>query len=193
MARTVKTYFDINRNRWVNSNNMLLLERQYPYVNTFETPIFVLNLLEDGQPYTLPLSSTFTFALCDNDGNTLAVPYLGHVNNPNDYYYADPKNGVLSFLMQMDIIDLIDFIDGKTCDTIYAVLTVESDSKITNLRAPVKVYNIPNNTIQPIPLPVSSQYRINPNDGGTDIWDYGTSKWVRQVLVNGVMEYYEAP
>jgi hypothetical protein len=40
---------------------------------------------------------------------------------------------------------------------------------------------------------INSQYRINPTDGGTDIWDYGAEAWMRGILENGVLSYYPAP
>lgn len=42
------------------------------------------------------------------------------------------------------------------------------------------------------PLVYGSQYRVGA-DGGTDVWDYGKNAWYRQVLENGVMQYYPAP
>jgi hypothetical protein len=196
MSRTILSYYDIDRNRWCESDGSPILERHFPYFNLYETPVLVINLINsDADPVTILPSSTFQFVVTDMDYDPIAVPMTNGVNNEADYEDVDPDNGIFSFRLNFATEEAEDLLDG------YRRLPVVSN---LNIIAPTTSYNINligdsilnkvyKDTATVIPIGVPSQYRINTTDGGTDIWDYGQSVWLRPVLSNGILSYYPAP
>lgn len=196
MARLIISYYDIDRNRWCESDGSAILERHFPYFNLYETPVLVINLINsDADPVTILPNSTFQFVVTDMDYDPIAVPMTGCVNNEADYEDVDPDNGIFSFRLNFATEEAEDLLDG------YRRLPVVSS---LNIIAPTTSYNINlvgdsilhkvyKDTASVIPVGVASQYRVNTTDGGTDQWDYGTSSWLRPVLSNGILSYYPAP
>ena len=195
-GRTIVAYYDIDRNRWSSSSASPLLERFYPSFNLYETPVLVVNLLDqEGDPVEIPASSTFQFTVTDMDFEPIAIPMVGGVNNSEDYEDVDPDNGVFSFRLNFATEEAEDLLDGYHSFPILVHLNIIepvnnyninlSDASILN-----KVYK---DNASVIPVGNPSQYRINPNDSGTDMWDYGTSSWMRPLLENGILSYYPAP
>lgn len=196
MARTILSYFDIDRNRWCESDGSPLLERHFPYFNLYETPVLVINLINsDADPVTILANSTFQFVVTDMDYDPIAVPMTNGVNNEADYEDVDPDNGIFSFRLNFATEEAEDLLDG------YRRLPVVSN---LNIIAPTTSYNINligdsilnkvyKDETPVVPVGVASQYRVNPNDGGTDLWDYGQNAWLRPVLSNGILSYYPAP
>jgi hypothetical protein len=196
MARLIISYYDIDRNRWCESDGSPILERHFPYFNLYETPVLVINLINsDADPVTILANSTFQFVVTDMDYDPIAVPMTNGVNNEADYEDVDPDNGIFSFRLNFATEEAEDLLDG------YRRLPVVSN---LNIIAPTTSYNINligdsilnkvyKDTATVIPIGVPSQYRVNTTDGGTDIWDYGQSVWLRPVLSNGILSYYPAP
>lgn len=193
-GRLINTYYDIDRNRWCGSSATPLLERFYPWFNTYETPVFVINLINaDADPVEIPLNSTFSLSITDADYTPIATPTIGGVNQEEDYEDVDPENGIFSFRMNFATQEAIDLMEDFRHMLVYVNLNItDTSSNVINFSAPSVLNKVYKSDVI-IPISPSSQYRINPNDGATDIWDYGTSSWMRAVLVNGVLNYYEAP
>ncbi len=195
MSRVIQSYYDIDRDRWCTSNGAPLLERFYPTIHTNENPVFVINLLDSGaEQVSIPTSTVFTFCIMDDSDTVLAGPIVGHVNNPEDYESADVRFGILSFRLDTATIEAIAAVSSYREVTVYANLDMDNPATTfnVNMTAPIKLLRV-GTCSGGVPAGSSSQYRVNPTDGGTDIWDYGLSQWMRAVLTNGVLAYHEAP
>jgi hypothetical protein len=195
-GRTILSYYDIDRNRWCESNGSAILERHFPYFNLYETPVLVINLINsDADPVTILPNSTFQFVVTDMDYAPIAVPMTGGVNNEADYEDVDPDNGIFSFRLNFATEEAEDLLDGYRSLPVLCNLNIIDVATSYNINiSPLSLLNtVYRSTATIIPVGTPSQYRINPNDGGTDVWDYGTSVWMRPVLNNGVLSYYPAP
>ena len=195
MGRVIQSYYDIDRGRWCTSNGSPLLERFYPVLHTNENPVLVINLLDkDGEQVYIPTYTTFTFGIVDDTDTLLAGPISGHVNNAEDYADVDVRFGVMSFRLEMATEEAIEAVENYRSIIVYANLDMENPNTgfNMNMSAPVALARV--GTLSGgTPVGINSQYRVNPTDGGTDVWDYGLSKWMRAVLVSGVLSYHEAP
>jgi len=172
-----------------------LLERFYPVLHTNENPVLVINLLDkDGEQVYIPTYTIFTFGIVDDTDTLLAGPISGHVNNAEDYADVDVRFGIMSFRLEMATEEAIEAVENYRSIIVYANLDMENPNTgfNMNMSAPVALARV--GTLSGgTPVGINSQYRVNPTDGGTDVWDYGLSKWMRAVLVSGVLSYHEAP
>ena len=194
--RTIITYYDIDRGRWCTEDAAPLIERQWPYLNLWETPCLVINLLNSkGIGVAVDADSTFSLLIADKDDNTIAVPIIGHVNSVDDYEDVDPTLGIMSFVVSLGTVEANTAITGYYNVPVGVYLTIENPLTgwNLNLAGMVKLNKIIKADQTPVPVEATSQYRVNPTDGGTDVWDYGLSAWMRPILQNGVLSYVEAP
>ena len=195
-GRLIHSYFDIDRNRWCESDGSPILERHFPYFNLYETPVLVINLINsDADPVTILPNSTFQFVVTDMDYDPIVVPMAGGVNNEADYDEVDPDNGIFSFRLNFATEEAEDLLDGYRRLPVVTNLNIvaPTTSYNINLTGDSILHKVYKDTASVIPVGVASQYRVNTTDGGTDQWDYGTSSWLRPVLNNGILSYYPAP
>jgi hypothetical protein len=189
MTRTLKCYYNIDRGAWCNTNGGLIPERLYPFVNLWETPRFVIGLVDSTDAITISPGATFSATLTDKKGNTIATP-----SEPN---MAEVENGYesLSLIFSLATQEALDLLGENYREKLRLNLFLEypSSGYVIDFSAPITLCNVFKEDAIPVPIGKESQYRVNPIDGGTDIWDYGLEQWMRGVLENGVLTYYPAP
>ena len=189
MTRVIKCHYNLSRRGWCNADGALLPERQYPYVNLWETPCFILGLYNDD---VLPIENggvSFSASLTDRAGFPVAA--LSQL----EMCTAESEEGMLSLAFNLNTEEAVRALGNKSRAPLLLNVFVEypSSNATINLSAPVTLCLVHKADETPVPMDVSSQYRVNPIDGGTDIWDYGIEQWMRGVLENGVLSYYKAP
>lgn len=192
--RTITNYYNVYKQQWVTGDGTPLLERNWPILNLWETPTLGIHILEDEmQNIVIPEGATFTIAFTDAYDNTIAAPVEGTVNNEEYYEDANPELGIFSFMTALDSQEAYDLVQKFRIEKLYLNLAISSDSTAITIWAPYYLHRVVKPNAIPLPLARNTQYRLNPIDSGTDIWDYGFNRWMRPVLENGVLNYYEAP
>ena len=73
MTRTIDCYYNLARRVWCNRAGGTIPERQWPYVNLWETPKFVIGLLDDDLLELDGNGIVFTTNLLDLDNNIIAT------------------------------------------------------------------------------------------------------------------------
>jgi len=191
--RIITYNYDIGRDRWCKDDLSPLPNKQFPTFNQWDSPCFVLKLVSDNQEVKLENGDLFSVLITDNRDTVLAVPSIGHVNNPDDYLETDAREGILSFVIPFSTMELVQALYGFRNIPAYFNFYSSGTKVNCSFSAPVTINKVTILNEAPIPIPSHSQYRINPVDGGTDVWDSGANKWLRATLQNGVLTYYDAP
>jgi len=195
MVRNINCYYNLARRGWCTAAGGLLRERQYPYVNLWETPTFNIKLI-NGDELPIPEDGlVFTATLTDTDDNIIAVPSETEMSEIPIEDGPSISYDTISIVFNIATIPALSLVDtaGRADLSLNLFLDYSGNGGSVSIAAPVVLYKVFKDTIAPIPVSTNSQYRINSTDGGTDIWDYGREEWMRGVLENGVLSYYPAP
>lgn len=201
MVRNINCYYNLARRGWCTASGGLIPERQYPHVNLWETPRFNIKFINDDE---LPITAdglAFTATLTDTDDNIIAVPSETEMSeietDPVEEGEEAPavNYDTISIVFNISTVPALALVDteGRADLWLNLFLDYSGEGESVSIAAPVILYKVFKATAVPTPVPINSQYRINPTDGGTDIWDYGREEWMRGVLENGVLSYYPAP
>lgn len=192
--RTVLTYFDIDRGRWCNDDASPLPGRQYPIFYLWETICIVLHLINSrGEPIPILEGGRFNLLVTNAEDSILLTPDPTKVNNIEDYEDISYEDGIISFGIPVNTEEAVAELDYVRTAKAFLNVSIEQDNTAFSFAAPIHLYKVVRKDETPIPVMNNSQYRINPLDSGTDIWDYGQGKWMRPSLFNGILSYYEAP
>lgn len=195
MVRNINCYYNLARRGWCTASGGLLPERQYPYVNLWETPKFNIKLV-NGDELPIPEDGlVFTATLTDTDDNIIAVPSETEMSAIPVEDGPSISYDTISIVFNISTIPALSLVDteGRADLSLNLFLDYSGNGESVSIAAPVVLHKVFKDTTAPIPVATNSQYRINPTDGGTDIWDYGREEWMRGVLENGVLSYYPAP
>ena len=195
MVRNINCYYNLARRGWCTAAGGLLPERQYPHVNLWETPRFNIQLI-NGDELPIPEDGlVFTATLTDTDDNIIAVPSETEMSAIPVEDGPSISYDTIFIVFNISTVSALALVDteGRADLSLNLFLDYSEEGESVSIAAPVILYKVFKADATPVPVPVNSQYRINPTDGGTDIWDYGREEWMRGVLENGVLSYYPAP